>query len=154
MSQAYGCTRTPRTWREVRFFRVTTTGSVPHGKPADGILYETLAVSPDGGTYACRRSLIEIKTPWKLRQRPTGGEFYPYSRQSNGRRVRIPSYYYDRVWPFQRCCDRIGWRNGHGFRFRVICRFEGFLLRGGEGGGMVLVHGGRHSQERKPPGPR
>ena len=34
----------------------------------------------DGVYYRCRRSLIEIKTPWKLRLRPVGGEFYPASR--------------------------------------------------------------------------
>lgn len=79
------------------------------GSP-DGVIYETLGMNSEGA-YQCRRSLIEIKpdassqkkkggrgsnsTPYKLRQREENGEFYPLTKQSNGRRTHIPASYYD-----------------------------------------------------------
>jgi hypothetical protein len=71
------------------------------GSP-DGIVYETIEVlDMDPGReafyYRCRRSLVEIKTPYKLRMRPVGGEFYPLCRQQNGRRTHIPCSYYDQI---------------------------------------------------------
>lgn len=72
-------------------------------QPADGICYETLDAIPvppshGGGTYyRCRRSLLEIKTPYKLRVRQRGGDFYPMHRQRNGLRNCVPGSYYDQV---------------------------------------------------------
>ena len=66
------------------------------GSP-DGVLYETVEARPieHGGVYyRCRRSLIEIKTPWKLRTRAPGADFYPPCHQKNGRYNAIPCSYY------------------------------------------------------------
>lgn len=66
----------------------------------DGVVYETLEVFelPDGVLYyRCRRALLEIKTPFKLRNRQIGGSFYPESTQGNGRVNHIPPAYYDQV---------------------------------------------------------
>lgn len=71
------------------------------GGSPDGICYETLDAIPvasGGGTYyRCRRSLLEIKTPYKLRTRLHGGDFYPPHRQRNGQKNNIPGSYYDQV---------------------------------------------------------
>ena len=70
------------------------------GSP-DGVLYETVDARPieNGGGmyYRCRRSLVEIKTPWKLRNRVAGAEFYPPCHQRNGRQNCIPCAYYDQI---------------------------------------------------------
>ena len=71
------------------------------GSP-DGVVYETIEVldMDRGGKalyYRCRRSLVEIKTPYKLRTRQSGGEFYPSYRQRNGRKTNIPCAYYDQI---------------------------------------------------------
>jgi hypothetical protein len=69
------------------------------GSP-DGVLYETIDVLDMGANsqyFRCRRSLIEIKTPYKLRNRPNGGEFYSSFRQRNGRKTSIPCAYYDQI---------------------------------------------------------
>jgi hypothetical protein len=71
------------------------------GSP-DGVLYETIAVLEMGEGlqaqyFRCRRSLIEIKTPYKLRTRDLGAEFYASYRQRNGRNTRIPCAYYDQI---------------------------------------------------------
>jgi hypothetical protein len=68
------------------------------GSP-DGILYETVEARPAAAAvrYRCRRSLIEIKTPYKLRGRPAGGEFYPPCQQKNGRQNCIPCSYFDQI---------------------------------------------------------
>ena len=69
------------------------------GSP-DGVVYETVDACPlEGGGmyYRCRRSLLEIKTPWKLRGRNPGGDFYPPCHQKNGRHNSIPCAYYDQV---------------------------------------------------------
>ena len=70
------------------------------GSP-DGMVYETVeakTLDNDGGMYyRCRRSLLEIKTPWKLRNRAPGGDFYPLCHQKNGRHNCIPCSYYDQV---------------------------------------------------------
>lgn len=73
----------------------------PHlaGSP-DGVCNECIAVTPmDGGgvVYHCCRSLIEIKTPFKLRHREPNGEFYPLTKQHNQRCCRIPASYYDQI---------------------------------------------------------
>lgn len=63
-----------------------------------------------GGTYyRCRRSLLEIKTPYKLRNRMHGGDFYPSHRQRNGQKNHIPGSYYDQVMGncFLMGCDRL-----------------------------------------------
>lgn len=63
----------------------------------DGVIYETLEVFElPGGVryYRCRRALLEIKTPYKLRNRQPGGGFYPESTQGNGRVNHIPPSYY------------------------------------------------------------
>lgn len=77
---------TPRAWEPV----------------LDGVLYETVEAVPTGGEqggmyYRCRRSLIEIKTPYKLRTRAAGGDFYPLCHQRNGRANCIPMSYYDQI---------------------------------------------------------
>ena len=62
------------------------------------MIYETLAATPDGSVYLCRRSLIEIKTPYKLRKRQPGEPFYPMTTLSTtGRQVAIPLAYYDQI---------------------------------------------------------
>ena len=66
------------------------------------MLYETIAVLEMGeGLHAqyfrCRRSLIEIKTPYKLRTRELGTDFYTSYRQRNGRNTNIPCAYYDQI---------------------------------------------------------
>ena len=65
------------------------------GSP-DGVLYETLEPLP-GGWYRCERSLIEIKTPYKLRVRPRGAAFYPPVGLPDGREAPIPLAYYDQI---------------------------------------------------------
>lgn len=70
------------------------------GSP-DGCLYETLGLEDDATRgvrrYRCQRSLIEIKTPYKLRKRERGGDFYPMTRQLNHRCTPIPAAYYDQI---------------------------------------------------------
>jgi hypothetical protein len=70
------------------------------GSP-DGVLYETVdacTIENGGGMYyRCRRSLVEIKTPWKLRNRAASGDFYPSCHQKNGRLNCIPCSYYDQI---------------------------------------------------------
>lgn len=64
------------------------------------MLYETVEahpIEPSGVYYRCRRSLIEIKTPWKLRARAAGTDFYPLCHQKNGRCNPIPCSYYDQI---------------------------------------------------------
>jgi hypothetical protein len=75
------------------------------GSP-DGVVYETLGVSHnlvpgEGRRYHCRRSLLEIKTPYKLLRRRKGGEFYPVSRLPSvpAQRARIPPAYFDQIQP-------------------------------------------------------
>ena len=41
--------------------------------------------------------MIEIKTPWKLRARHAGADFYPPCHQRNGRYNNIPCSYYAQV---------------------------------------------------------
>ena len=71
----------------------------------DGVVYETLesqkVANGQGILFRCRRSLLEIKTPFKLRNRTHGGEFYSVVRQSNGKKNRIPSSYYDQIMGIQ-----------------------------------------------------
>lgn len=73
------------------------------GGSPDGVVYETLdsypMPAPGGGAtfYRCRRSLLEIKTPFKLRKRERGGDFYPRHRQRNGVTNCVPGSYYDQI---------------------------------------------------------
>ena len=77
-----------------RPFLAGSPDGVPQARSSPGAracasIYEAYAVAPDGG-YLCRRSLIEIKTPYKLRKREMDGDFYPQAKLPCGRRVRIP----------------------------------------------------------------
>lgn len=65
------------------------------GSP-DGVIYECLDILPDG-SYLCRRSLLEIKTPWKLRARTIGQPFYGTYIQKNGITSGVPCSYFDQI---------------------------------------------------------
>ena len=83
--------------------------------------YETLEAFPTGGGtyYRCRRSLVEIKTPWKLRNRQNGADFYPLCHQRNGRANCIPFSYYDQV-------QGNAWLMGLGYIYFVVFAPSGF----------------------------
>ena len=66
------------------------------GSP-DGILYECVDAFDDGNALLCRRILIEIKTPYKLRTRKCGGDFYPMETMLHGVHIKIPGSYWDQV---------------------------------------------------------
>lgn len=65
-----------------------------HRCDSDGVVYECLEARPVGESggmyYRCRRSLLEIKTPWKLRTRVPGGDFYTGSMNTNPEPACIP----------------------------------------------------------------
>lgn len=71
------------------------------GGSPDGVCYVCVDAHPlpdgTGVFYRCERWLIEIKTPYKLRNRAHGGEFYPMHRQRNGLRCAIPGAYFDQI---------------------------------------------------------
>ena len=65
-----------------------------------------LGVSPDGlvdavdpATGAVKRHLIEIKCPWKCKNRPlhSGDDFYPVEDLPGGLQLPIPHYYFDQM---------------------------------------------------------
>lgn len=99
-------------------------GDLATGSP-DGVVYETVEARPiekNGGMYyRCRRSLLEIKTPWKLRNRPTGADFYPPCHQKNGRQNCIPCPYYDQIMGN-------AWLMGLSFVYFVVLSPSGFQV--------------------------
>ena len=63
------------------------------GSP-DGVLYECYSCDDDvNGPFYCRRRLIEIKTPYNLRVRAEGDDFYPTSPIG----IPVPPNYYAQV---------------------------------------------------------
>lgn len=94
------------------------------GSP-DGVVYETVEarkLDNEGGMYyRCRRSLLEIKTPWKLRNRQEGGDFYPLCHQKNGRHNHIPCSYYDQI-------QGNAWLMGLSFVYFVVLAPSGYQV--------------------------
>lgn len=78
----------------------------------DGVIYETVEVfnlPGDVRYYRCRRALLEIKTPFKLRNRVAGGGFYPESKQGNNRINHIPPAYYNQAFVEHNNKRQIAW---------------------------------------------
>jgi hypothetical protein len=72
------------------------------GGSPDGIVYQIECIEEANGQYEvlrCSRCLLEIKTPWKVRNRKPGDDFYPHIEVplGSGRRGACPEYYMDQV---------------------------------------------------------
>lgn len=72
------------------------------GGSPDGIVYQVESVVEANSDYEvlqCSRCLLEIKTPWKVRDRKPGEPFYPHIEvpQGSGRWGACPEYYMDQV---------------------------------------------------------
>lgn len=65
------------------------------GSP-DGVYYEVVTAAT-ADAFLCRRVLIEIKTPWKLRNRKTGEKFYPQETHCSGVVNTVPATYYAQI---------------------------------------------------------
>ena len=116
-------------------------------RPASGVIYETVGMTEENGVtvFHCLRSLIEIKTPWKLRNRAVGEDFYPITRQLNNRVTPIPGSYYDQISETGVCKKKCGKRlyAKHvydGSRSMLFCRFDSHRIPCEDGALSTTTH--------------
>ena len=72
------------------------------GGSPDGIVYQVECIEEANDEFEvlrCSRCLLEIKTPWKVRDRKVGEPFYPRIEvpSDSGRYGCISAYYYDQI---------------------------------------------------------
>jgi hypothetical protein len=94
-----------------------------------------------------RSDASPIKTPWKLRKREHGADFYPRHRQRNGIQNAVPGAYYDQVMGN---CFLVSDDPNHPIRIKKITNNRNAMNVGEEGGGCIERHSQRNGRFGSP----